>query len=97
MLKFGIEHLLPDGEEASRALLAMFINRGYMEFAKKQKVNPTNLIQICGEMNVKFLSTVKDTLSFLYQVIEQNEDGKTVHKQRLIAQKYGMRTSFTAR
>lgn len=96
MLRAAIAHMFPQGQELNRHLFALFIDRGYMEFAKLQNMNVTNLVQILRELKVKFLSTMKNTAHFPFQVIERNEDGKTVQRKRLIVQQYGMRTNFIA-
>ncbi len=71
-------------------MFSMFINPGYMELAKYQKLNVTNLVQILQELKFKFLSTVKDSKSFPFQEIERNKDSNKVQNQRLVVQKYGM-------
>ena len=68
-----------------------------MELAKHQKVNVSNLIQILGDLMVKWLSTVKDSSSFPFVFTERNEDGKYVINKRAVIQMYGMRSSFVAR
>lgn len=94
MLRTAINHVSPSDQEGLRALLAFFIDRGYMELAKQQNVAVTNLIQIMLEMKVKFLGTVKNTWSFPFQFVDINETGKTVQDNRYVVQTYGMRTNF---
>ena len=97
MLRAAMNHLFISGENSLRSLFAMFIDRGYMELAKHQKISVTNLVQILQELNIKFLSTVKDSGSFPFEIVERIDDGNTVRNKRLLVQKYGMRTSFHAR
>ena len=55
MLKSVIRQLMPTDQPAMRAQLCLFIDPGYLEIAKVQNNQVTNLIQIIEEMNVKFL------------------------------------------
>ena len=95
MLRNTIRSLCPD--ESLRPYIAFFIDRGYMELAKQQDVDVTNLIQIMREMGVKFLGTVKDSKSYPFYFVDVNEDGEVVKNDRVIAQMYGMRTNITAK
>ena len=84
LLRSTIRHLLPLHQPGMRALHAFFINRGYTELARQQMMHVTNLIQICGEENVKFHSIIKDNSSFPFEAVDRNESGKTVNKKRLV-------------
>ena len=94
MLRQTIKELIP--EEAMRPTHGFFIDRGYLELAKEQEVEVTNLIQMMREMGVKFLGTVKESLKFPYYFVEVNGDGKTVKNDRLVVQLYGMRHVWRA-
>ena len=57
----------------------------------------TNLVQIMELMGIKFLGTVKDCKSFLFQIINVNDSGDTVLNGCPVIQGYGTRTSFKSR
>eukprot|EP00986_Skeletonema_menzelii_P000633 scaffold176_cov69-Skeletonema_menzelii.AAC.1 len=94
MLKETIKKLCPN--EAQRSTLGLFLDRGYLELAKAQHVDVTNLIQIICNMNCKFLGTVKDSAKFPFIFVEVNEDGKTILKKRSKIQLRGQRTFWSA-
>eukprot|EP00986_Skeletonema_menzelii_P016560 scaffold15054_cov74-Skeletonema_menzelii.AAC.1 len=95
MLKETIRKLCPN--PAQRSNMCLFLDRGYLDLAKAQHEDVTNLIQIIGEMNCKFLGTVKDSAKFPFIFVEVNEDGKTVRNKRMMLQVYGRRSVWTAR
>ena len=64
MLKEVIRSVLPSDQPVLRAQHSFFIDQGYLEIAKVQKNQVTNVIQIMEEMNVKFLETIKNNSSF---------------------------------
>ena len=62
MLKEAIQKLCPNPSQRSN--LCLFLDRGYLELAKAQEVDITNLIQIICDLDCKFLGTVKDSAKF---------------------------------
>jgi len=95
MLKTTIEVLCPN--EQLRQELTFFIDRGYMELAKAQKVKVTNLIQVMETLKVKFLGTVKESASFPFYHVDVNEDGMKERGSRMVTQMYGQRSTFIAK
>ena len=89
--------MLPSDQPALRAQLSFFIDRGYLETAKSQSGQVTNLVQIIEEMSVKFLGTIKNNCCFPFQFVDINLDGKIVVYGKVVAQTYGMRTNFIAK
>eukprot|EP00804_Cyclotella_cryptica_P030262 CCRYP_017123-RA/>CCRYP_017123-RA protein AED:0.36 eAED:0.43 QI:0/0/0/1/0/0.5/2/0/182 len=96
ILKSVIQQLMRIDQPAILAQLCLFIDWGYLEIAKAQNNQVTNLIQIMEEMNVKFLGTVKNNNAFPFQSVEVNMDGKQIVNGKVVAQTYGMRTNFMA-
>ena len=96
MLKRAINHVCPSRQAAVRAMLDLFIDRGYLELAKAQGLDPTNLIQIMEGEGVKFLGTMKDSLSFAFQIVDVNNTGERVVNNRPVVQAWGIRTNFVA-
>ena len=96
MLNKAILHVSPTGQQSQRASLAFFIDRGYLELARAQGVNITNLIQIMESLGVKFLGTIKDSKSFPFQIVDLNESSNTVVNNRTSIQGYVTRSSYTA-
>jgi hypothetical protein len=94
MLEKVILFLIPSEEH--RPLHAFFIDRGYLELAKEQNVDVSNLIQIMRRLGVKFLGTIKDSFKYPFYFVEVNEDGKSQVNKRAVMQLYGMRNSWTA-
>lgn len=82
MLRKTIIDLIPQKE--MRPMHAFFIDRGYLELAKEQEIDVTNLIQIMRELAVavRFLGTVKNSLKYPFYFVEVNEDGKTAVNKR---------------
>ena len=95
MLKETIEKLCPNPSQRSN--LCLFLDRGYLDLAKAQEVDITNLIQIICDLDCKFLGTVKDSAKFPFIFVEVNEDGKTVRNKRMMLQVYGRRSVWVAR
>ena len=94
MIEKVILFLIPSEEH--RSLHTFFIDRGYLELAKQQNVDVSNLIQIMRSLGVKFLGTIKDSFKYAFYFVEVNEDGKSEINKRAVMQLYGMRTSWTA-
>ncbi|KAL7459526.1 hypothetical protein ACHAWC_011246 [Mediolabrus comicus] len=95
MLRTAILQLCPDA--ALRQTLALFLDRGYLDLAKRQEVKVTNLIQIINDLGAKFLGTVKNSEKFPFQLVDVNEDGNIVVNKRAKLQMYGHRSFWTAR
>lgn len=94
MLPKTINDLMPHRD--IRPLHGFFIDRGYLELAKEQHVDISNLIQIMREMGVKFLGTVKNSLKYPFYFVEVTEDGKTEINKRAVVQTYRMRNTWNA-
>ena len=90
MLRDTIRKLSPN--RAMRHSLGIFMDRGYLDLAKAQDVDISNLIQIICEEDCKFLGTVKDSGNFPFHFVDINKDGKTVLSKRLMVQMYGTRS-----
>ena len=70
MLKEVIQSVLPSDQPALKAQLSFFIYQGYLEIAKSQSGQVTNLIQIMEKMSVKFLGTIKNNGCFPFQFVD---------------------------
>ena len=94
MLRKTIHKLCPNA--AQRSTMGLFLDRGYLDLAKAQEVDITNLIQIICEENCKFLGTVKNSAKFPFVFVDINEDGKTVANKRAKIQMVGKRSFWKA-
>ncbi|KAL7531815.1 hypothetical protein ACHAWF_003920, partial [Thalassiosira exigua] len=97
MLKTAIKHVLPEEQESIRSLHCFFLDRGYLEIAKAQHVDITNLIQIMETEKVKWLGTMKESNSFPFSVVDVKEATERSPRNRPTIQAYGTRSSFSAR
>ena len=89
MLKKAIDHVSPHGQESQRSSLAFFIDRGYLELARAQGLDMTNLIQIMESMGIKYLGIIKNTPSFPFLIVDLNENPSTVINNKPVVQAYG--------
>lgn len=73
------------------------MDRGYLEIARNQNVDDiTNIIQYMLRLGVKFLGTVKNSTAFPFFIKDMNEKKRCNHKNKVVIQSYGTRSSFTA-
>ena len=94
MLTDCIKKLIPNREH--RPHHVFFVNRGYLELAKEQGVDISNLIQQMRILGVCFLGTAKNSLKYPFYFVELNEDDTASMNGRAIMQLYVMRNAWTA-
>ena len=73
----------------------IFLDHRYLELAKEQDMDDSNLIQIMREIGAKFLGTIKDSFKYLFDSVEVTEEGKTTVNKRAVMQLYGISKLWT--
>lgn len=83
--------------------VVFFLDRGYLQLSKEQRQTfVTNLVQYLTDHEAMFCGTIKNTPAFPFIIDDNamchtNDQKARVRSKKAVLQKYGMRTSFTAK